>query len=741
MNPLKFKQAMDYLTRIKKVKPDLPEVFPANQAVVPPKKESLETMEAINEFVLRNPRQDMAQGGRIEFSGAGLAKQKTAAEKYGMSLKKYQGLSETEKQTLKSKFSRELKRKQGIQTDGITVSQNIKKMPSGKFKFETQAGGKFSKTFPLGTKLEEVEKFRDETLLKRKTRVPNPDRGPYKSVKGQKHIKFNGVTYQVNIQRGNQGSFYTSDLDKAIKKRDELVKKFPAKTMTEYNIKEKPKKINAEILELSKNPTIKNIFKTGVLTNEAITEAANILKVNKATAIDRLEDLATAFSGDRTGVPGIKPTNIDNARKIASSLPGAKTKAAELATGVPFTGESIKVPKGQIYRDAPYDTSLFDIDEARATATGLKRNTSPYSIFGQIIKQDINRNVKGGFAGSGWDSRAGTLERNLDEAIQKFGVNSKQAEAAKIQYNKEATLFENKINKNKRPGAKKIEIPKISLDAPNKTIANYKNLDKTYQNVFNENFKTKKYSFKIPKNLNPIPKIVEDFKNPKVRAKVERAAALGDSRLYSRIPVIQEMMDVARSIPGDLAKKSYFKAAGKAAGLAIAPVVLYDTYKALEQGKPLLESLEQGIIGTNLIGGTKDILSLNPEERMARSVVKQDALKDLNLDMPMGFGFIEGPTPQTNMTLPEAQQKMDAGIQRVQQERAQRESDVAANRANFFGNLKNRILDIGGIGQDYQLELAGGGIAKLAGVDSGPPPASGPNSQGLQGLMKRVKRI
>ena len=35
--------------------------------------------------------------------------------------------------------------------------------------------------------------------------------------------------------------------------------------------------------------------------------------------------------------------------------------------------------------------------------------------------------------------------------------------------------------------------------------------------------------------------------------------------------------------------------------------------------------------------------------------------------------------------------------------------------------------------------LAGGGIAKLAGVDSGPPPESGPNSQGLQGLMKRVR--
>ena len=37
--------------------------------------------------------------------------------------------------------------------------------------------------------------------------------------------------------------------------------------------------------------------------------------------------------------------------------------------------------------------------------------------------------------------------------------------------------------------------------------------------------------------------------------------------------------------------------------------------------------------------------------------------------------------------------------------------------------------------------FAGGGIAKLAGVSSGPPPESGPNSQGLQGLMKRVRNL
>ena len=37
--------------------------------------------------------------------------------------------------------------------------------------------------------------------------------------------------------------------------------------------------------------------------------------------------------------------------------------------------------------------------------------------------------------------------------------------------------------------------------------------------------------------------------------------------------------------------------------------------------------------------------------------------------------------------------------------------------------------------------FAGGGIAKLAGIDEGPPPESGPNSQGLSGLLKRGNKI
>ena len=46
------------------------------------------------------------------------------------------------------------------------------------------------------------------------------------------------------------------------------------------------------------------------------------------------------------------------------------------------------------------------------------------------------------------------------------------------------------------------------------------------------------------------------------------------------------------------------------------------------------------------------------------------------------------------------------------------------------------IADAGGVAN-----LAGGGIAKLAGKESGPPPEKGPNSQGLPGLLKRAKKL
>ena len=121
------------------------------------------------------------------------------------------------------------------------LPKNVRLTPQGQYRFSTEVGPKrFSKVFPKGTSLEEVEKFRDGYLKQfgveeGQLRKVNPDRGKYVGVKDQKHIKFNGVTYQVAVQRMKDGKmvtetpFYTTDLDEAIKVRDQRVAKAPPK--------------------------------------------------------------------------------------------------------------------------------------------------------------------------------------------------------------------------------------------------------------------------------------------------------------------------------------------------------------------------------------------------------------------------------------------------------------------------------------------------------------------------------
>mgnify|MGYP003112679300 CR=1 FL=1 len=70
MNPLKYAQMMKYLTREKKANPNLPDVFPASEAPIPKVREDVETIEAINRFVRDNPV-EKAEGGRIELGEGG----------------------------------------------------------------------------------------------------------------------------------------------------------------------------------------------------------------------------------------------------------------------------------------------------------------------------------------------------------------------------------------------------------------------------------------------------------------------------------------------------------------------------------------------------------------------------------------------------------------------------------------------------------------------------------------------
>ena len=183
------------------------------------------------------------------------------------------------------------------------------------------------------------------------------------------------------------------------------------------------------------------------------------------------------------------------------------------------------------------------------------------------------------------------------------------------------------------------------------------------------------------------------------------------SQLNARVPLLQDLFNMARTIPDDLMKKNYLKAGGKILGLAFTPVIAYDTYQAYEEGKPILEALEQGFIGTDLISETKRVLSLDPEEREARSVVKQD---EMDTQIAEDFSGLDSdfaqPRIQTELKLEDAKEIFEKGKERVKSKEAKKNLERATKRSNF----KQMIMDKLFPDPTQQVELAGGGIAKQA---------------------------
>ena len=75
-------------------------------------------------------------------------------------------------------------------------------------------------------------------------------------------------------------------------------------------------------------------------------------------------------------------------------------------------------------------------------------------------------------------------------------------------------------------------------------------------------------------------------------------------------------------------------------------------------------------------------------------------------------------------------------------DRSKAMQDTAKNiTAMKPGMQQDRAVEDFAAGDYRGYAMAGGGIIKIAGVDSGPPPEKGPNSQGLPGLLKRVRNL
>jgi len=187
--------------------------------------------------------------------------------------------------------------------------------------------------------------------------------------------------------------------------------------------------------------------------------------------------------------------------------------------------------------------------------------------------------------------------------------------------------------------------------------------------------------------------------------------------LNAKIPLITDLFEMARDIPGDLKRAKYLSAGLKTLGIAATPLVAYDSAKAFGEGKPVMEALEQGFIGTNVIGGIKDYANLSDEAKEAKNIFSQQErtreLSDQVLGGPLGFygepdqdvarkRMLQTNLPsetfdaetlniKSEMSEQEAKKIYDQDRKRVAAERAANESTIANTRKIAITNLMDLI--------------------------------------------------
>ena len=190
------------------------------------------------------------------------------------------------------------------------------------------------------------------------------------------------------------------------------------------------------------------------------------------------------------------------------------------------------------------------------------------------------------------------------------------------------------------------------------------------------------------------------------------------------LPGLEQIAEGIKNIPDDIAKKRYFTLGLKALGPLGTYLAVDDTYEALKEGKSVAEALEYGLIGTNVIGSTKDVFALSPKEKEARSVVKQAEMTDqIAQDESLLDSDFETPKVKSDLTRAEAEKKYKAGQEAVRLKREAEEADIARARATSVEGLKDLMM-----GEKFQPQqiptqfMANGGIMRLGFKDGSKDP-------------------
>ena len=315
------------------------------------------------------------------------------------------------------------------------------------------------------------------------------------------------------------------------------------------------------------------------------------------------------------------------------------------------------------------------------------------------------------------------------------------------------------------PNLNRKDLPNYSIKGNNVKETNLKGLIKPQklEDSFKQYFKSaadtiKPSELKIAERVQPnFAKVINLFKDGKIKE--------GYNLIKSRIPSVKGGAKFAIPIlaggtainfltspaeAADGAQTSGFTTEEKLAGAGTAAAA-YKFRKPIVKGAkavgrtalktlgPLAAPLELAFIGSDLKSGSTvpeaiaDVALMGGifRERDKRKFIENKyGTETLNR-------YVAAKTPGITdvMDVPTALPALSKELQAIDAEADAYLQTLRGQRAEEF-KIKSALPKP----QIDAFQAAGGGIAKLAGVSSGPPPERGPNSQGLPGLLKRVKK-
>jgi hypothetical protein len=776
MTPKEYKQMMDYLTRsgIRK------QIKFASDIARPDPKPEIKEIEAINAFMRRNPRAD---GGRIGFADGTTSKTQTKIFKYP---KKYYNSRTKKVETVYSK---------NPPPSNVGVVSDFSRAKSeasfkafedkfGKKLLNKMAQSQYGKNFRELDKNNELKFFKNqvnkyEDFIKENKRYPNKSEAYSIGLK-QSGKRASPFTDEIknkikNIYTsGKGGSTYISKklAEEGTNIDDSTIRRFLTAEEQAGRLK-RPKKFQTQAADPTLPADRYNIvrevtdrdlrgFTVGRSGAEVLAPKGSKYKITfKAARTPETSRVPLEYQGTQYYKT---KTQADNALK------GYKKFSKDLKK----TGKAGRSLRDIILRDISdpnVESAILRLKEGEDLATAHRLSYKQVKKLGQLYNI-ANLGVEDPAINSGairrFENKLERLyeeQRNLIKTAKrstnknlpvpknlqdKIDLNNRKISAVVDLTNQriQGVLIDTKTLKPSTYGINYIKTYGMGL-LENKNVKDITNADLNLielnlQNQINRENRLGAKTESFLRDRQQLLKYVDDLAKPgflsKIPAKL-RPLALGTGLTIGGISAAA----AADGAPIELTAGEKLAGAGTAAAAYKFRKPIIKGAKAVGRTAmktlgPLAVPLELAFIGSDLRSGSTvpealaDVVMLGGifRERDKRKFIEDKyGTETLNR-------YVAAKTPGITdvMDMPTALPALSQELQAIDTEADAYLQTLRGQRAEEFKRksaLPKPQIDA--------FQAAGGGIAKQAGVSSGPPPESGPNSQGLPGLLKRVRNL